>query len=301
MSLPKNLAAAALCPLAYLIVCALFAATAAYPIFILTGSDSAGFFRVLISRGGQVFLLLGLFVISKRLGLSAASLGFQRAFPRQWAMGFALGLLMLGLHVLGLVALDIRGLKESEFQETGRLLGILGKSLATGAIVALLEELIFRGVLFAAVRKFSGAATAVVTSAFYYAIVHFLRSDWTGYPADIGWDTGLRIAADGFAHLAAMPLDSFLALFAAGVFLGAVRAAIPRSLGLCMGLHAGWVFVIKAAKPLTYLDPEARWSFLAGGYDHIIGYLSAGWLTVLILALLAAVRHRAARKPGVFR
>jgi membrane protease YdiL (CAAX protease family) len=299
MPLPKNLAPAAFGPLAYLVLCALLAAAAAYPIFVFSGSDSDRFFRVLISRGAQVFLILGLVPVARWLRLGWADLGFRRAFPRQWGLGFALGGMMLGLHVLGLAALDIRGFRDDVVP--ARLAAILGKALATGVIVALLEELIFRGVLFAAVRKVSGPAAAVLISAAYYAGLHFLQSRWTGNPAEIGWTTGLRIVADGFAHLAAMPPDSFLALFAAGLLLGLVRAAVPRSLGLCMGLHAGWVFVIKAAKPLTYTNPEARWSFLVGSYDHIIGYLSAGWLSVLILLGLAGIWYSAGRRRGVSR
>jgi membrane protease YdiL (CAAX protease family) len=293
---PKTLAAAVLAPLAYLFGCALLAALAAYPVFTLTGGDDDSF-RSLVSRGGQVFLLLGLWVVARRLGLTWASLGFHRTFPRQWAMGFALGVLMLGLHGVGLVALDIRALNGGGLPGASRLLAVLGKALATGLAVALLEELIFRGVLFAAVRKFSGTLAAVAISAFYYAGIHFLRSRWTGDPADIGWGTGFRVAADGFVHLATLPPDSFLALLAAGLLLGLVRASLPRSLGICMGLHAGWVFVIKTLKPLTHAVPEAPWGFLVGSYDRIIGYLSAGWIGVLILAFLLVVRYGTG-KPG---
>lgn len=291
MTRVRNLALATLGPFVYLIGCAVLSAAVAYPLFTLTGGDDGNGFRSLVSRGGQVFLILGLYVISRGLGFTWATLGFQRAFPRQWAMGFALGVLMLGLHGIGLIALDIRALKGGGLPESGRLLGILGKALATGVVVALLEEIIFRGVLFGAVRKLSGAAAAVVISAFYYAGLHFLRSRWDGDPAGIGWGTGFRIAADGFAHLASIPLDSFLALFAAGILLGLVRAIIPKSLGICMGLHAGWVFVIKTLKPLTLVIPNAPWSFLVGSYDRIIGYLSAGWIGVLILIMLLAVRY----------
>jgi membrane protease YdiL (CAAX protease family) len=290
MSSLKNLAAAALCPLIYLLCCAILAATFAYPVFILADGDSARFFRSLVSRGGQVFLILGLYPLSKWLGLTASSLGFQRAFPRQWAMGFALGVLMLGLHALGLLALDIRAVNGNGLPDGGRLLSILAKALATGAAVALLEETIFRGVLFAAVRKFSGVAAAVAISAFYYAGLHFISTRGTPGLSAIGWDTGFRVAVTGFAHLAAMTPDSFLALFLAGVLLGCIRAALPRGLGYCMGLHAGWVFVIKTAKPLTHSVPGAPWSFLVGSYDGFVGYLAAGWMALLVLALLAGVR-----------
>ncbi len=292
----KKLAAAALFPLLYLMLCAGLAALAAYPMFILSGADDISFFRSLVSRGGQAFLILGLYPLSRWLRLSGADLGFQWTFPRQLLLGFGLGVLMLGLHTLALLALDIRAPNPEGLPGGGQLLSILAKALGIGLAVALLEETVFRGVLFAAARRLSGYGAAIAISAFYYAILHFLRSRWTGDPATVGWDTGFRIAADGFAHLAAMTPDSFLALFLAGMFLACVRVALPRGLGYCVGLHAGWVFVIKTAKSLTHAVPEAQSSFLVGSYDGFIGYLSSAWIAVLIVMLLIALQPLATRR-----
>lgn len=283
-----RLARAAVYPLLYLLACAAIAATLAYPLFLLIGGDDGRDLRVLVSRGGQVFLILGLYFIAKRLRLGWADLGFDRDFPRQWGLGLGLGVLMLGLHVLGLLALGVRGVN-LDMPHGGRLFAVLGKALATGVAVALLEEIIFRGALFAALKKTAGPAAAVLISAFYYAGLHFLGSKWV--PPEVGWGTGFQVAVAGFAHLSAAPPDAFLALFVAGVMLACVRNVLPRGLGYCMGLHAGWVFVIKTAKPLTHIMPGASWSFLASGYDHIIGYLSAAWLGILV-TMFFAIRNR---------
>ncbi|MGZ8216811.1 CPBP family intramembrane glutamic endopeptidase [Methylomagnum sp.] len=289
-SVPTHPALAVLYPFLYLLACAAIASTVAYPLFLLIGGDDGRDLRVLVSRGGQVFLILGLYFIAKRLRLGWVDLGFDRAFPRQWIIGLGLGVLMLGLHVLGLLALDIRGLN-LDMPHGGRLFAVLGKALATGIAVALLEEMIFRGVLFAALRKTTGPVAAVLISAFYYAGLHFLGSKWV--PPEVGWDTGFQVAVAGFAHLTAITPDAFLALFVAGVMLGCVRNFLPRGLGYCMGLHAGWVFVIKTAKPLTHVMPNAHWSFLVSGYDRVIGCLSAAWLAVLILVGLLMARRMA--------
>lgn len=279
-----RLVRAAVYPLLYLLACAAIAATVAYPLFLLIGGDDGRDLRVLVSRGGQVFLILGLYFIAKRLQLGWADLGFDRAFPRQWLVGLGLGVLMLGLHVLGLLALDVRGVN-LDLPQGGRLFAVLGKALATGIAVALLEEIIFRGVLFAALKKTAGPIAAVLISAVYYAGLHFLGSKWV--PPEVGWGTGFQVAVAGFAHLGAIQPDAFLALFVVGVMLACVRNVFPRGLGYCMGLHAGWVFVIKTAKPLTHVMPGASWSFLVSGYDHIIGYLSAVWLGILVVMFFA--------------
>lgn len=283
-----RLVRAAVYPLLYLLACAAIAATVAYPLFLFIGGDDGRDLRVLVSRGGQVFLILGLYFIAKRLRLGWAELGFDRAFPRQWGLGLGLGVLMLGLHVLGLLALDIRGVN-LDMPHGGRLFAVLGKALATGVAVALLEEIIFRGVLFAALKKTAGPIAAVLISAFYYAGLHFLGSKWV--PPEVGWGTGFQVAVAGFAHLSAIPLDAFLALFVAGVMLAYVRNVLPRGLGYCMGLHAGWVFVIKTAKPLSHVMPGAPWAFLVSSYDRVIGYLSAAWLGLLIVAFVLMVRR----------
>lgn len=291
MPTARNLAAAALYPLLYLIGCAALAAVAAYPVFVLAGSGDNDLFRILVSRGGQVFLILGLYPLARRLRLGVSDLGLVREFPRQLAVGFMLGTLMLVLHLLVLLALDIRAVNRDGFTDAGRFFAVLAKALATGCIVALLEETIFRGVLFAAVRKTTGTVIAVTISSFYYAILHFIRTRGNPLPADIGWDTGFRIAAQGLAHIAGMEPDSFLALLLAGILLGSVRAVLPWGLGYCMGLHAGWVFVIKAAKPLTHAVPDTEWGFLISPYDRVIGLLSSAWMVMLIVAFVITARR----------
>lgn len=295
----KNLTSAALAPLLYLLFCTGLAAAIAYPLFVLIGGD-IGFFRTLVSRGGLVFLILGLYPLAKYLKLAAADIGFRRlALLRQLVLGFILGMLILALHMLALLVLKIRAIDPHALRSIGHVSSILAQSLAIGAAVALIEETVFRGVLLAGLRRFSGAAPAVAISAFYYAALHFLRSNWTADIATVGWDTGFRIAADAFGHMAAMPLGAFLALFLAGILLACVRIAFPHGLGYCIGLHAGWVFVIKSGKAVTDAVPGASGTFLVSGYDGITSYLAAGWIGFLSLLFVLAFRHHFVRQRDV--
>jgi membrane protease YdiL (CAAX protease family) len=285
-----RLAAAAGLPFLYLLGCATLAAALAYPLFLATGGNSISGLRTLVSRGGQVFLVLGLYPLWRWLAPPPGSFGIGPGFRRQLAVGFGLGVLILGFHLLLLLALDLRALRPDWGADAGRLAGILGKALLTGLAVALLEETIFRGALFGLVRVRAGALAAVLISAFYYAGLHFLGSRWEGDLAAVGPETGFRIALDAFANLGHMDPGSFLGLFLAGALLGVVRARIPQGLGYCYGLHAGWVAVIKTAKPLTVTLADSPHSFLVGQYDHFVGYLSAAWIGLLIAAGLAWLR-----------
>jgi membrane protease YdiL (CAAX protease family) len=291
----RALGAGILLPGIYLVLAAALAAAVAYPVFLLSGGDTISQFRTLVSRGGQVILILGLYPVWRALKPPPGSLGFSRDLPRQFGVGFGVGVLMLGLHVLGLVALEVRAFKPGGLSDGVRLASLLLKATTIGILVALVEETLFRGALFGLLRRPVGRVAAVVISAFYFAALHFLGSHWEGDVAKVGVDTGFRIALDGFANLSRASADSFLGLFAAGALLASVRAVFPLGLGYCIGLHAAWVFVIKAAKPLTYLVPGARWGSLVGGYDGFVGYLSAAWVSLLIVGIAAgALRADAA-------
>jgi membrane protease YdiL (CAAX protease family) len=291
-----NPALAALLPLVYLSAAALLAAAFAYPLYLLSGGGIG--LRSLVSRGALVFLILGGYLLVRKLGLDLAQLGFARGgsgFPRQAIQGFGLGVLMLALHTLALLALDVRVMDPDDWKSTAEGLSTLAKALGTGIAIALIEETIFRGLLFTALRRLAGVGTAIVVSAFYYAILHFLKTDWKPKGAEVAWDTGFRLLADAFGHLAVLPFDSLLALFLAGVLLGCVRTAFPLGLGYCVGLHAGWVFVIRSAKALTNGLPDGRHAYLVGGYDGIIGYLAAGWIGVLVLGFMVSFRGKGRR------
>lgn len=281
---------AVLGPLLYLLLAAALAALLAYPVFVLSGSADISFFRSLVSRGGQALLLLGIYPLAKRLAMGWTDFGWSRRFPRQWLIGFALGTSMLALHVYALIALDIRLFYWPRLASMA-FFGLLGQALAVGAGVALLEESIFRGALVGVVWRLSGPVRAVLVSAFFYAALHFIGTRWSTELALIGWDTGFRMALDGFSHLALAPLDGFLGLFVAGLMLASVRVLIPGSLGLCMGLHAGWVFIIRLAKASTGLNLDSPYVYLVSSYDTFVGYLSAAWLMLLLVLFLAVFFH----------
>ena len=284
-------------PLLYLLIAAALAALLAYPVFVLSGSEDISLYRTLVSRGGQALLILGVYPLMKWLGLNWETFGWSRRFPGQWLTGFALGAIMLGLHVLALIGLGVRafiwpGLAPGEF------FTLLGKVLAVGFGVALLEESIFRGALLGVVWHLSGPVRAVLVSSFYFAALHFIGTKWSTELALIGWDTGFRMALDGFSHLSLAPPDAFLGLFVAGLMLASLRVLIPASLGLCMGMHAGWVFIIKLAKALTLLNFQSPYLYLVSSYDFFVGYLSSAWLMLLLLMFLAVFSHLHLRASG---
>jgi len=288
----KTFTLAALAPLFVVLLCASLAAFLAYPIFWIAG-ESFGF-HTLVNRSGHLLLLLSIIPAAKFFSLRRPDIGAgsRSELLRQAAIGIPLGAAMLALHALALIALEVREIDTDAWSNAGRLGLIVLKALGIGLIVAIIEETIFRGVLFAVLRKTAGTVAAIVISSFYFALLHFLHSDLKPAATDVEWSTGFRIVGDALSHLPAADPSSFLALFLAGVFLAWIRAAFPAGLGYCIGIHAGWVCIIKTTKAATNGVASGYWSFLTGSYDGMIGYLTAAWMSVLILLLVIRVRRR---------
>ena len=78
-------------------------------------------------------------------------------------------------------------------------------------------------------------------------------------------------------------IDSLLALFAAGVFLSLVRLR-TGNIAQCIGIHAGWVLVIKVTKSISTVNYESGWGFLVGTYDGVIGFMGFAWLCLLSIS-----------------
>ena len=294
----RNTLIAGISPSLYLLAVAMLAALLAYPLFRLSGSEDVSLYRTLVSRGGQALIILGFYPIFRKLGLEWRDFGLKRRFFGQCVIGFLVGATMLLLHMIALILMDVRVMVWEKLNPHD-LMPILGKSLAIGLGVALLEESIFRGALMAIIRRLSGPMQAVGISAFYYAILHFIGTKWTTESGLIGWDTGFRIALDGFSHLAEVDPDSFLGLLVAGLFLATLRSLIPMSLGICMGIHAGWVFIIKSFKSMSYPNFDSSLLYFVSPYDQITGYFSSVWLgAILILIWLFVARQRRSPVPS---
>jgi membrane protease YdiL (CAAX protease family) len=275
-------------------------ALAAYPAWLAVTPllDDPPFHRV-ANRVGMLALLAGFVLVARRMRLAdRTSLGYGLplpAFVRQAGLGFALGTVLM-LPVVALVfALDLRAPKEAF--DAAMLARFAAKGLVTGIAVALIEETFFRGAMFTAIRRESGARTAIVLTSLVYAAVHFIGKNRIP-AAEVEWASGLEhIAATlrAFADPASI-VDALLALTAVGVVLGAVRA-MTGNIAACIGLHAGWVWIITALRETSAPVESAPLAFLVSDYDGFVGWLVLGW-TIVIGASVFALRRRGLRAEG---
>jgi uncharacterized protein len=271
---------------AYLLACLLAAALLTPPL-LASGWITLEPQRVL-SRLAQVLMVLGIWpllhvlALANRtaLGYSVSGRDWHRSLIGGWLLGAAMILVLT--HVLLALELRLPAPPPLEWLELGRK---LAQVLVSGVLIALIEETFFRGAVYSAIRRRAGVRTAVLGSAGLYAAVHFLNPNLL--PTAQPFDHAAALTLVGHTFTAALDwrhLDSFIALLLGGMLLALVRERSGH-LGWCLGIHAGWVFVIQITRWLTDGNPTATWAFLVGDYDGMIGWLAALWLALLTAGL----------------
>ena len=282
-------------------------------------------FPKLASRLWQLSMVGGVAWVVWRLQLRGkAAWGYGLARPqflRQLGWGTVLGIVTM-LPVAAMVSgLELRTPRPG--LDAARLVELFFSGALTGMAVGFLEETFYRGLLLGALlapwvgphlaspsasdnaapagtridQRHAASwrlAVAIVASSALFASLHFLARSKMD-PAAVQWDSGLNLLQQSlrhFAHPAGM-VDSFLALTAVGVLLSLARLW-TGSIALSVGLHAGWVWVMKMSVGSTHLNPEAALAPLISPIDGFTGWLVLAW-TVGLMAVAWQARGRLQR------
>jgi CAAX protease family protein len=240
-----------------------------------------------IARMGMLLALLGFWPLLRALDLAdRASLGFALG-PAKARRALGLGLVLGSAILMTLVGLLLLLGCRAPTPGVGiaQLPGTLVKGLLGGLAVALMEETFFRGALYSALRRRGGPVAAIAWSSLLYAALHFFQAQPLPPGAPVSLQTILASIAGAFPALfTADNLDSLVALWLAGAFLALLR---ERSGHIVwgIGLHAGWVLVIRVAHVYSDVDHQAPWHTLVGSYDGVTGWLAALWIGLLTVPL----------------
>jgi hypothetical protein len=239
-----------------------------------------------MNRLAMLIALVGLVVLTRRLRLShrsALGYGLPRGqFFRQLGLGWVAGIcLMLPLVAL-LLVFDVRQIKPGI---DGELPPLILQGLLSGLVIAFIEETFFRGILFTAVARSSGARAAIIAPSILYAALHFLGGKLRVPPEDVSWEHGFHVLSRLFERYA-QPLafiDSFLALVALGILLAFVRLR-TGAIAACIGLHAAGVCMIFILRDTTVVDGSSQLAAIVGTYDGVIGWAALVWFAVIVVA-----------------
>jgi membrane protease YdiL (CAAX protease family) len=260
-----------------------------YPAWLLLHPHVDWPFHRIGSRIGQLVLLVSLVVLARRLHVAnRESFGYglpRREFLRELGKAFALGIATMVPIILVMAALDLRVWKEGVEPDAELLAKLALRGLATGIAVALIEETFLRGAMYTAIARESGTRLAIILTALVYSATHFFVS--FRIPADaVTARSGLDLVAGTVATFAdpLRILDAFLCLFAVGVLLAAVRAA-TGNIAACIGLHAGWVWVITFVRATSQPNEANALRPLLSQFDGVVGWLVLAWTVVIGLVL----------------
>ena len=284
----------ALSPLALLVTVVACTCLLSYGLLQLTGDIAA--LNKIISKLTQIMLILLIFPLKRFLKFSWSDMGFAPSalFFKQLYQGLLLSLVTLLPVFLTLYALDIHVLDNSHAWTVSQIGEKLGLGLLLALLIALFEEILFRGLLLTCLRQRMTSFAAITISSLYYAALHFLKSKTVIPYADLSLSSGFKLMTEAFANwLNPEIISAFIALLLVGVFLAMLRSRLPQSLGLCIGCHCGWVWQIKFSKDVFNVNPQADYLFLISNYDGVIGPLVSIWLglAILVFSLLT--------KPGI--
>jgi len=246
-------------------------------------------FHKFVTRSIELLALVGLWPFLRSLQIrSWREVGFcpPKTEWRKLAMGLALGFCSLAVVALITIAAGIRT-PEVHYSLAKKIL----KAGGAAVVVAVLEELLFRGVMFGALRKVHGWIAALILSSGFYALVHFF-ADKVPQPETVTCLSGfvtLGQLLGGFAEFERF-VPGFFSLFVAGALL-ALAYQRTGSLYFSIGLHAGWIFWLKSYGFLTKASVKGESWFW--GTSKLIN----GWLAFLVLMVLLGIFLR---WPGLF-
>ena len=256
-----------------------------YPAWLLLHPYFDFPFHRIGDRIGMLALAISFTLVARRVGMAdKRSLGYALSRPlfvRELLKALVFGVVGMMIIVGIMSALGLLDWSEASTATGGKLAKIVSSRLASGLAVAFIEETMLRGVMFSAIERESGTKSAIVLTSLVYAAVHFLDSyhDVDAHPTR---DSGLVLLA-GMLHRFAEPLvmaDAYICLFAVGMVLVMIRAS-TGNIAACVGLHAGWVWVMLFTRDLTKPVRDQPLSFLLSQFDGFVGWLVFGW-TVLI-------------------
>lgn len=217
--------------------------------------------------------------------------GGGRAFLRWFAAGFVILVGVAGLQAAHYGA----GFRVDAF----KALEVLLLAMLSGVLVGLLEEIVFRGMVFRMVYTATGPVVALVATSLFFSYAHFKIPDamWVEGEHMVHAGSGFYVAGWTLAGIfAAFDPLVFLNLALFGVVLGLLVFLGRGSLMPAIGFHAGIVAAILTYTDVTNIQALTR----EAGVDPFWGSggLRDGLLTTLAFVLTAGLLAFLLRKRG---
>ena len=275
-----------------ILLAGLIGACLAYPAYELSTTFASFAFHRVASRIAMVLLIVLLAMLCRHLNLThRRDFGYGlpwRRFLKVSLLWGVMGIATAGLGAAFLMATDLRVQAPDFVASVGSFARIFLIGFASGVAVALLEETVFRGVMHTAIESESGPWMAAILTAPLFAILHFFAK--AKIPAaDVGWGSGFDLLRLSFAPLshASLVFDSFVSWLVVGLILSFTRV-LTGNIAAAIGLHAGWVVVLRMLQESTISGNSPAYSAWVGRFDGLLGYWLVPWGVAIASALWLA-------------
>jgi hypothetical protein len=270
--------------LGVLVAAGLFTALLAYPVYELTSQVASWPFHRVASRVAMLSAAGGLVWLCRHLNVaSTRALGYGLPWRRFVTVAVSFSIVGVTTAAAGAAILVAMGWRIPAGAHSVLKLLLIG--LSSGIAVALIEETVMRGAMHSAIARESGQWAAVLCTAPLFAVLHFFAK--ARIPVDeLHWGSGLDLLTRSFAPLTtpALVLDSFMAWLAVSLVLSLTRV-LTGNIAAALGLHAGWVLVLRMLQEATAPGPDAHASAWVGKFDGLLGYWVLPWSAAIGLAL----------------
>lgn len=242
-------------------------------------------FHRYVNRAILFLTLAGLWPFLRALGVrSWRDVGLVRPGGQCGALGwgFLLGLGSLALVVVG-GALG-GAWKMSIDHPLQEWVSRLASAALSAVAVALIEEVVYRGGVYGALRKTMPWMLAMVMSGAVFGLLHFLRKPVS--PPVIEWSSGLVVLGGMLGGL--MDWNSMVPGFFNISMVGLLLAWMYQRTGnlyFSIGLHAGWIFWLFVFGFVC--TPKPSYNHLLWGTQSI----TDGWIVLIALSAAALVMY----------
>jgi hypothetical protein len=126
---------------------------------------------------------------------------------------------------------------------------------------------------------------ATALTAPLYAVLHF-TAKLKIPPQDIAWGSGFYLLLHSFSPLSepSRVFDSFLSWLIVGLIMSLTRV-LTGNIAVAIGLHAGWVVVLRMLQQATTSGAAPAYSFWVGKLDGLLGYWMVPWGLAIAVGL----------------
>lgn len=229
---------------------------------------------------------------SLKLGaLFSSGMKLRPGFFRQFLFGLLMAVISLLIYY-SIALLSNAWIIHIDFNSAGIILSKIIKYILIGCLIGFIEEVFFRGIILQSFMEDMSVPIAVCACSLIYSILHFFRADVqvvTGFQAFVGFSTMLEFFKPLFLQIT-RNLPSIAGLFLVGVVLSYAFIQ-TKSLYLSIGLHSGWVFMMKA-DGLFLVRVREKYEWLFGDSQLVTGILVWSFLLCILMVIKKIYSNR---------